>query len=94
MSGSAGAGGAAATAGDAEGLPPVDLEVVAAAKDDNDREVTRLIGEGKTAASVDDSGRSALITAAAHGHVRTGRVLLRHGADPNYREVSEVAQCH
>mmetsp|Transcript_46339 Transcript_46339/g.129175 ORF Transcript_46339/g.129175 Transcript_46339/m.129175 type:complete len:269 (-) Transcript_46339:95-901(-) len=67
--------------------PKVDTELVLAAAADQERDLLRMLEDKHDANSVDEGGVSALCAAAVHGHVRSARMLLRHGADPDQAHI-------
>lgn len=57
----------------------------AAARTGSVAEVERLLVAGASVAQVDESGNSALVSAAYYGRAEAVSILLRHGADPDHR---------
>ncbi|KAJ6102610.1 hypothetical protein N7486_005037 [Penicillium sp. IBT 16267x] len=75
-----------------EGRDTMNLLHVASAKNAAPAILKMLIGIGIPVDSPDGVGRTSLQVAADHSCIRAVRVLLQHGADPNYKNKDRYSQ--
>lgn len=67
--------------------PPVDQELIEAAKAGNGTRLKRALAGGAAVDAVDKEKASALVYAAAGGHLALVRLLLQKGAEVNHRSL-------
>ena len=53
-----------------------------------------LVGKGAAVHGLEKQGKSPLIRAIMNGQIQVVSILLRHGVNPNYKDLSENTALH